>query len=40
MKSEPFLTWLIEWTASLSVLLLTDIEPETTAVIEVVDHIA
>ncbi len=32
-QSEPFLTWLSEWEASLPVLVLEDIEPETTAVI-------
>ena len=32
-QSEPFLTWLIEWEASLPVLPLADIKPEATAVI-------
>lgn len=32
-NSEPFLTWLIEWEASLPVLALEDIDPKATAVI-------
>ncbi len=32
-QGEPFLTWLIEWEASLPVLPLADIDPATTAVI-------
>ena len=32
-QSEPFLTWLAEWVASLPALSLADIKPETTALI-------